>query len=484
MNRSLFPVLWLAVVTAASDPRVFVCFFKDADFWMDRHCREYSTTSNSCYTMHEGWKEDVSSLLTSRTGIRTQTKIDMYTRDRCEGKKYEVNTNLSPCKGENFESCDGLNDNSQSFIIHDGDFEVNYPICFHDGANYTGNKTCSVHYDDICYPIDKSIRGNVASISVSPSERELLPFELEVFEGTKCSLKSWTLGQRSDGISPHNLTSIQGLDSKIVSFKVKTNTRGNAPEVKRALITEDGKLWTRMSDDKTETRNWFPWLVAMRMSGQTSSYCTATAVSDHWILTSAKCVPENASASEILSSDDDLNPFYRGFASVSQIDRCITHPDYQPGNPSFDVAVCRTKTRMAGTPVFLPDSGADFTNATAWIAGFEGDETFRETEQHSIKVLNNSACASDSPPNSRQIICGRHMTAKDCGMHSSLPLVVRSHKFVRLPLESYYRFESMDYFTIIGIHSHDSETCKQKESLSRFTSVAHIKQWITTTTSL
>lgn len=189
----------------------------------------------------------------------------------------------------------------------------------------------------------------------------------------------------------------------------------------------------------------FPWVVAIRRSGEQDVHCGGSIVGSHLVLTAAHCftrrtpdgmvMTEDPSAFEIVSGTDDLTS-PRSTSKIASLIYTTGDETYTPENKRNDILLIKTVDRLDGTAVKLPQKEQSFVNMTTYAAGFgatsEGGDSSLRLLTVEGKILSDTECKqyyqkfNDLYDPKTMICAGDLMGGKDaCDGDSGGPQVVR-----------------------------------------------------------
>lgn len=148
--------------------------------------------------------------------------------------------------------------------------------------------------------------------------------------------------------------------------------------------------------------NQFPWLVALFAN---SWFCSASLLSEEWVLTAAHCV-DGASRWEIYAGTHDLSLNDEPHRVVVATTEHVIHPDWNPNTLSNDIALIKLPKTIEFSDEFIRPSclpsysdaennfAGEQVTATGW--GKLSDDSFSKSDRlnfaKNLPVLTNEAC--------------------------------------------------------------------------------------------
>jgi len=224
----------------------------------------------------------------------------------------------------------------------------------------------------------------------------------------------------------------------------------------------------------------FPYQVSITsqssLTGETY-VCSGTLISSFWVLTSASCVTQ----SQVYRLRFGAVTYYTGGAEQTSHEAYI-HPFYNPNNNTNDVALIRIPSSSGiGTQLssFIRLAAISQNNATlnsrvvsipGWGRTVLGDiSPVLQFGYGQILQYNHPNCNNRTGPGS-PLLCATifSQSAKSCVVDSGSPLVIQISRT----------------FQQVGVATFDSSSGNCKNSVSLFTNIYSVREWISNITSI
>lgn len=158
---------------------------------------------------------------------------------------------------------------------------------------------------------------------------------------------------------------------------------------------------SRIVGGREASPNQFPWLVGLFAD---SWFCSASFISDEWVLTAAHCV-DGATTWDIYAGSHDLSLSSEPHRDVITADEYYIHPSWNPSTLYGDIALIHLPRKVEFNdfirPACLPaysdaDSSLDTetVTATGWGKLSDGDFTKSDTLHYApdLPIMPNSEC--------------------------------------------------------------------------------------------
>ncbi|XP_028408920.1 transmembrane protease serine 9-like [Dendronephthya gigantea] len=151
----------------------------------------------------------------------------------------------------------------------------------------------------------------------------------------------------------------------------------------------------------------WPWQVTYDWVGNTGNkghWCGASIISPNWILTAAHCfmMSENTADYTLTVGDYEIG-LDEAHEQKMQIDKIITHEQYDSSNYDYDIALIKLRNPITYTervkPICLPYSGLDFSAGTnCYVTGWgkldESGSFPKKLYQAVVPLVERRTCAN------------------------------------------------------------------------------------------
>merc|ERR1719318_1012129 len=224
----------------------------------------------------------------------------------------------------------------------------------------------------------------------------------------------------------------------------------------------------------------WPWQILMLYNGYPG--CGGSLISAEWVLSAAHCVfgLEEYTSSFTIRTGEYNRAILEGTEQEYDVEKIITHPDYDPRKLNNDIALLKLKSPVMfdkyRAPVCLPSlppKVGDNCTITGWGKMKYTEHMVNILQQGKLQVVDQKTCHKLNMKNIRIPVT----KAMVCGGSGGSSILSGCHGDSGGP----YVCQDGGRWILQGAVSHGSPRCNSTETYTVFSKVFYFRPWIDTT---